>query len=128
MKKFRTLLAQSGTSRGKILAQPPGKRLGSIQLLSGGEKALSAIALLFGVFRFQPSPFCLLDEVDAPLDDANVIRLRDLISEMATTSQFIMITHNHTTMEAADRLYGVTMEEPGISKLVSVKLEDVAVA
>jgi chromosome segregation protein len=108
----------------EIVAQPPGKKLVSIDMMSGGEKALTATSLIFAMFLVKPTPFCLLDEVDAPLDDANVIRLRDLIAEMSGTSQFIMITHNHTTMEAADRLYGVTMEEPGISKLVSVNLSE----
>jgi len=106
----------------EILAQPPGKRLGSIQLLSGGEKALSAIALLFAVFRFQPSPFCLLDEVDAALDDANVSRFTRMIGQYSQNTQFIMITHNKLSMESANLLYGVTMEEPGVSQLVSLEL------
>jgi chromosome segregation protein len=105
-----------------IIAQPPGKKLQNIDLLSGGEKALVAVALLFGLFRIKPSPFCLLDEVDAPLDDANIHRFIELIKELSTTSQFIVITHNKDTMEAANSLYGITMETPGVSKLVSVRL------
>ena len=105
-----------------IIAQPPGKRLQNVLLLSGGEKAMTAIALLFAIFRYRPSPFCLLDEVDAPLDDANVGRFLTMLRELRGTTQFIIITHNRKTMEMADQLYGVTMEEPGISKLVSVSL------
>ena len=108
-----------------IVAQPPGKRLQNILLLSGGEKALAAIALLIAIFRYTPSPFCVLDEVDAPLDDSNVERFTRLIHQMSRTSQFILITHNKRTMEIASAIYGVTMESPGVSKLVSVKLEDV---
>jgi chromosome segregation protein len=107
----------------EIMAQPPGKRLGSVQLLSGGEKALSAIALLFAVFRYQPSPFCLLDEVDAALDDANVGRFARMLREYAEQTQFIVVTHNKLSMESADLMYGVTMEEPGVSKLVSIQFE-----
>ncbi|HKQ60285.1 MAG TPA: AAA family ATPase, partial [Candidatus Polarisedimenticolaceae bacterium] len=106
----------------EIMAQPPGKRLASVQLLSGGEKALSAVALLFAIFRFQPSPFCLLDEVDAALDDANVVRFARMLREYATQTQFIIVTHNKLSMESADLLYGVTMEEPGVSKLISLQL------
>jgi chromosome segregation protein len=106
----------------EIFAQPPGKKLQSVNLLSGGEKALAAVALVFAIFLVKPSPFCLLDEVDAPLDDANVGRYNDLVREMARHSQFILITHNKRTMEMVDTLYGVTMEEPGVSKLVSVRL------
>jgi chromosome segregation protein len=106
-----------------IIAQPPGKRLQNVLLLSGGEKAMAALALVLGIFHYRPSPFCLLDEVDAPLDEANVGRFTDKIREMALSTQFIVITHNKRTMEMARALYGVTMEEPGISKLVSVKFE-----
>ena len=105
-----------------IIAQPPGKRLQSIQLLSGGEKALTAMALMFAIFKFKPSPFCLLDEIDAPLDDANIGRFVDMLRGMQDHTQFVLVTHNRKTMEIADRLYGVTMEEPGVSKLISVKL------
>jgi chromosome segregation protein len=105
-----------------ILAQPPGKRLTGVHLLSGGEKALSAIALLFAIFRFQPSPFCLLDEVDAALDDANVGRFTRMVGEYSKKTQFLLITHNKLSMESADLLYGVTMEEPGVSKIVSLQL------
>ncbi|MBI4485528.1 MAG: hypothetical protein HY655_05905, partial [Acidobacteria bacterium] len=106
----------------EIIAQPPGKRLQSVQLLSGGEKALTAIALMFGLFKYKPSPFCLLDEIDAPLDDANIGRFVQMLRGMQEETQFILITHSRKTMEIADRLYGVTMEEPGVSKLISVQL------
>jgi chromosome segregation protein len=106
-----------------IVAQPPGKRLQNVLLLSGGEKAMAALALVLGIFHYRPSPFCLLDEVDAPLDEANVGRFTDKIAEMAADTQFIVITHNKRTMEMARALYGVTMEEVGVSKLVSVKFE-----
>ncbi len=105
-----------------IIAQPPGKRLQSIQLLSGGEKALSAMALMFAIFKYKPSPFCLLDEIDAPLDEANIGRFVQMLRGMQTDTQFILVTHNRKTMEIADRMYGVTMEEPGVSKLISVQL------
>ena len=106
-----------------IIAQPPGKKLQSVGLLSGGEKALVATTFIFSIFLIKPSPFCLLDEVDAPLDDANIDRFNQLVREMSKISQFILITHNRRTMELADTLYGVTMEEAGISKVVSVRLE-----
>ena len=105
-----------------IVASPPGKRLQSVMLLSGGEKALTAIALMFAIFRYKPSPFCLLDEIDAPLDDANIGRFIDMLKSMMDKTQFIIITHSRKTMEIADRLYGVTMEEPGVSKLISIQL------
>ncbi|MGA9995207.1 MAG: hypothetical protein WBP93_07335, partial [Pyrinomonadaceae bacterium] len=106
-----------------IIAQPPGKRLQNVLLLSGGEKAMAALALVLGIFHYRPSPFCLLDEVDAPLDEANVGRFTDKVGQMAASTQFIVITHNKRTMEMARALYGVTMEEVGVSKLVSVKFE-----
>ncbi len=114
-----TDLLESGID---IIAQPPGKRLQSIQLLSGGEKALTAMALMFAIFKFKPSPFCLLDEIDAPLDEANIGRFVEMLRAMQSDTQFILVTHNRKTMEIADRLYGVTMEEPGVSKLISVQL------
>lgn len=107
----------------EVVAQPPGKRLQNILLLSGGEKAMTAIALVLAIFKYRPSPFCLLDEVDAPLDDANVGRFAAKIAEMSEKTQFIVITHNKRTMEAARALYGVTMQEAGVSKVVSVKFE-----
>jgi chromosome segregation protein len=105
-----------------IVAQPPGKRLQSVMLLSGGEKALTAIALMFAMFKYRPSPFCLLDEIDAPLDDANIGRFIEMLRSMMDRTQFIIITHSRKTMEIANRLYGVTMEEPGVSKLISIQL------
>jgi chromosome segregation protein len=105
-----------------IVIQPPGKRLQNVNLLSGGEKALTAVALMFAIFLIKPAPFCLLDEVDAPLDEANIGRFNEMVREMSSFSQFIIITHNKATMTNSDILYGVTMEEPGVSKLVSVKL------
>ncbi len=109
----------------EIIAQPPGKKNATVEMLSGGEKAMTAVALIFAIFLIKPSPFCLLDEVDAPLDEANVGRFNDLIREMTDRTQFIVITHNKRTMQIADTLYGVTMEEPGISKLVSVNLSGI---
>ena len=106
-----------------LVAQPPGKRLQNVLLLSGGEKALAALALLIAIFRYTPSPFCILDEVDAPLDETNVERFARLIQQMSRHTQFILITHSKQTMEIAPVLYGVTMEEPGVSKLVSVRLD-----
>ncbi|MDP6729011.1 MAG: chromosome segregation protein SMC, partial [SAR324 cluster bacterium] len=107
-----------------IVAQPPGKKLQNLNLLSGGEKALTAISLIFAIFLIKPSPFCLLDEVDAPLDDANVVRFNRLINSLTDNAQFIVITHNKKTMEIGDLLYGVTMENPGISKTVSVQFKE----
>ncbi len=107
-----------------VLAQPPGKRVSNIHLLSGGEKALTAVAMVFAFFELNPSPFCMLDEVDAPLDDANVGRFCDLVKEMSARIQFIFITHNKGTMELSDQLMGVTMQEPGVSRLVAVDVEE----
>jgi len=122
------VLTQDDSGEGEagveVFAQPPGKKLQSVNLLSGGEKALTAVSLIFAIFLIKPTPFCLLDEVDAPLDDANVGRYNDIVKEMSRHSQFILITHNKRTMEMVDTLYGVTMEEPGVSKLVSVKLSE----
>jgi chromosome segregation protein len=109
-----------------LMARPPGKRNASINLLSGGEKAMTAVALIFAIFQLNPSPVCLLDEVDAPLDDSNVVRFANLIREMAQDVQFVVITHNKLTMEMADHLMGVTMNEPGVSRLVSVDVEEAA--
>jgi len=111
--------AESGID---IVASPPGKKLQNILLLSGGEKALTALSLLVGIFQFQPAPFCVLDEVDAPLDETNVGRFARLIHEMSTSTQFVVITHSKRTMAQADVIYGVTMQEPGVSKIVSVNL------
>jgi chromosome segregation protein len=105
-----------------VVASPPGKKLQNVLLLSGGEKALTALALLVGIFQYQPSPFCILDEVDAPLDDANIGRFTELVKEMSVRTQFVLITHSKKTMSIAPVLYGVTMQEPGVSKLVSVRL------
>jgi len=104
----------------EIVARPPGKKLQNMTLLSGGEKAMTAIALIFAIFQIKPSPFCLLDEVDAPLDEANNGRFNQHVMAMTENSQFIIITHNKKTMEIGDALFGVTMEEPGTSKIVSV--------
>ncbi|VFM96781.1 MAG: chromosome segregation protein [Candidatus Kentron sp. G] len=109
-----------------VMARPPGKRNSTISQLSGGEKALTAVALVFALFELNPAPFCLLDEVDAPLDDANVYRFRDLVKEMSRRVQFVLITHNKNTMEIAHQLVGVTMSEPGVSRLVSVDIDEVA--
>ncbi len=107
-----------------VMARPPGKRNSSIYLLSGGEKALTAVSLVFSIFRLNPSPFCMLDEVDAPLDDANVGRFCKMVKEMSESVQFIFITHNKVTMEMANQLSGVTMHEPGVSRLVSVDVDE----
>ena len=117
-------LLESGV---EIVAQPPGKKLQSVTLLSGGEKALTAVSLIFGIFSIKPSPFCVLDEVDAPLDDANVARFNTQVRRMAETSQIIMITHHKKSMESCDALFGVTMERPGISKIASAQLGDLKV-
>ena len=109
-----------------IMARPPGKRVSNISLLSGGEKAMTAVALVFSIFRLNPAPFCLLDEVDAPLDEANVGRFTAMVSEMSEAVQFLFVTHNKATMEAAKQLSGVTMREPGVSRLVSVDLAEAA--
>src|SRR5690606_34151994 len=114
-------LLESGVT---IMARPPGKRNSTIHLLSGGEKALTAVALIFSIFELNPAPFCLLDEVDAPLDDANVGRFSDIVKEMSERVQFVLITHNKTTMEAMHQLCGVTMNEPGVSRLVAVDLDE----
>jgi chromosome segregation protein len=110
----------------EIVAKPRGKHLQSISLMSGGERALTAIALLFGIYLVKPSPFCLLDEVDAPLDDANVERFLKMLKRFSDKTQFVVITHNKVTMEAASLLYGVTMQELGVSKLVSVRFGESA--
>ena len=114
----------SGDAGIDMVAQPPGKKLQNVLLLSGGEKAMTALALLIAIFRYQPSPFCILDEVDAPLDEANVGRFTRLVTEMSTQTQFIIVTHNRRTMEMGSVLYGVTMQEPGVSRIVSVRWED----
>lgn len=114
-------LLASGVS---IMARPPGKRISTIHLLSGGEKALTAVALVFSIFELNPAPFCLLDEVDAPLDEANVGRFCDIVREMSKQVQFVIITHNKTTMESVDQLSGVTMSEPGVSRLVAVDIDE----
>ena len=111
--------AESGL---EIVASPPGKKLQNVLLLSGGEKALTALALLVGIFQFQPSPFCVLDEVDAALDETNVGRLADLLHSLSKETQFLLVTHSKRMMHAADMIYGVTMQEPGVSKVISVKL------
>jgi chromosome segregation protein len=109
-----------------VMARPPGKRNSTIHLLSGGEKALTAVALVFSIFQLNPAPFCMLDEVDAPLDDANVGRFCDMVREMSENTQFIFITHNKITMELAQQLNGVTMHEPGVSRLVAVDVDEAA--
>jgi chromosome segregation protein len=111
--------AESGL---EIVASPPGKKLQNVLLLSGGEKALTALALLIGIFQFQPSPFCVLDEVDAALDETNVGRLADLLYSLSKETQFLLVTHSKRMMHSADLIYGVTMQEPGVSKVISVRL------
>jgi len=118
-----TELDSSGDAGIDVVASPPGKRMQNVLLLSGGEKAMTALALLIAIFRYQPSPFCILDEVDAPLDEANVGRFTRLVGDMSGQTQFIIVTHNRKTMETGSVLYGVTMQEPGVSKLVSVRWE-----
>ncbi len=117
--------AEKGEMGIEIIAKPPGKKMQNVTLMSGGEKALTAVALVFSIFLVKPSPYCLLDEVDAPLDDANVYRFNDLVKEMAKRSQIIVVTHNKHTMEVAQKLYGVTMQERGVSTMVSVSLADI---
>src|SRR5690606_28050514 len=111
-----------GESGIDIVASPPGKKLQNVALLSGGEKSLTALALLMATFKYKPSPFCVLDEVDAALDEPNILRFRRLLEDMSDQTQFVIITHSKTTMGAASTLYGVTMQEPGVSRLVSVRL------
>jgi chromosome segregation protein len=108
----------------QVTAQPPGKKNTSIHLLSGGEKALTALALVFSMFQLNPAPFCLLDEVDAPLDDYNTGRFCDLVRKMSQNSQFLFISHNKITMEIAEQLLGITMQEPGVSRVVAVDIEE----
>jgi chromosome segregation protein len=108
----------------QVMAQPPGKRNTSIHLLSGGEKALTAISLVFALFQLNPAPFCLLDEVDAPLDDTNTDRFCDLVRRMSAQTQFLFISHNKITMEMAEQLIGVTMPESGVSRVVAVDIEE----
>ena len=108
----------------EVFAMPPGKKMGTLSLLSGGEKAMTATALILAVFLQNPSPLCVLDEVDAPLDDTNVARFCEVVREMSDSVQFVVITHNKTTMELTNQLIGVTMSEPGVSRLVTVDLDE----
>ena len=108
-----------------IMVQPPGKKVQNMNLLSGGEKAMTAVSVIFSIFMVKPSPFCILDEVDAPLDDVNIARFNSLLTEMSNISQVIIITHNKYTMKNSNRLYGVTMEEKGISKVMSLDMKSV---
>ena len=110
----------------EIVAEPPGKKLTKISLLSGGEQALTATAILFAILRMRPMPFCVLDEIEAPLDDANVERVAEYLEKFATETQFVVITHKKVTMEHANAMFGVTMQEKGVSKIISVKLSDIA--
>jgi chromosome segregation protein len=110
----------------QVIAQPPGKRNSSIHLLSGGEKALTATALVFAIFQLNPAPFCLLDEVDAPLDDSNTERFAKMVSSMSKQTQFVFISHNKIAMEMANQLIGVTMQEQGVSRIVAVDMESAA--
>jgi chromosome segregation protein len=123
---FMRLTDQENTAESGIdvVASPPGKKLQNVLLLSGGEKALTALSLLMGIFQYQPSPFCILDEVDAPLDEANSGRFTTLVREMSGQTQFIIITHSKKTMGIAPTMYGVTMQEPGVSRLVSVRFHE----
>ena len=108
----------------EIIARPPGKRLQNISLLSGGERTLTAVALLFSIYEIKPSPFCMLDELDAPLDDTNIGRFTEVLKEFLQQSQFVVITHNRQTTSASDILYGVTMPERGVSRIMSMKFRD----
>ena len=110
----------------QVMAQPPGKKNATIHLLSGGEKALTATALVFSIFQLNPAPFCLLDEVDAPLDDANTLRYSKMVAKMADKTQFVFISHNKIAMEMAQQLIGVTMQEQGVSRIVAVDMESAA--
>jgi len=122
---YLSLVGEDVLSAGvEVMARPPGKRNSTIHLLSGGEKALTAVALVFSIFDLNPAPFCLLDEVDAPLDEHNVGRFCDIVREMSQRVQFIFITHNKATMELASQLIGVTMHEPGVSRLVTVDVDE----
>jgi chromosome segregation protein len=107
----------------EVIAQPPGKKVSNMGLLSGGEKALTSLAFLFALFRFKPTPFCILDEIDAALDEINLARFLELMKKIKTETQFIIITHNYKTMEVADYIYGTTMEEPNVTRIFSMKLE-----
>jgi chromosome segregation protein len=107
-----------------IIAQPPGKKLQNMNLLSGGEKALTSLALLFAGFLIKPSPLCILDEADAPLDESNTVRFAEMVKNLSRDTQFIVVTHNKTTMEVANYLYGVTMEEAGVSKIISLQFSE----
>jgi chromosome segregation protein len=122
----RLVLTNEGATPGvEILAQPPGKRQQNLALLSGGERALTAAALLFAILEVNPSPFCLLDEVDAALDESNVVRFRGLLADLAQGTQFVVVTHNRGTIEGADTLYGITMGQDGVSKVLSLRLDPV---